>query len=257
MYPNELFFGLTLYEVFIVLGIFAAMLLYRRYSTRAELSAKLHNLVILSAVCAVVGGYLSGVLFQAVYNWLDGGSFSLDGTGGSTFLGGFLGGLALLCAVYFGVGGILFPKTGEREHIVKFPAVMDGLAVSVALGHGFGRIGCLMAGCCHGLPSAHGIYFQNLGCRAIPTQLYEALFLFALSFALWFLVKRFPSAGLGIYFVSYGAWRFFIEFFRGDERGKTVVPFLTPSQLIAVLLIFSGIVLLIARAAKRRRTHEE
>ena len=41
------------------------------------------------------------------------------------------------------------------------------------------------------------------------------------------------------------------------ERGKTVVPFLTPSQLISVLLILSGIVLLIARAAKRRRKHEE
>ena len=228
MVPNELFFGVTLYEVFLVLGLLAAMLLYRRYSVRAGLSPKLHNLVILSSVCAAVGGYLCGYLFQAFYNWMDGKPFVLDGSGGSTFLGGFIGGFALLLAVYFGVGHFRFPEPG-REHIVRFSAVMDGLAITVPLGHGFGRIGCLMAGCCHGLPSDHGVYFHNLGYRAIPTQLYEAIFLFALSAVLWFLVKRFPSAGLGVYLTAYGIWRFFIEFWRGDERGKTVVPFLTPS----------------------------
>ena len=132
---------------------------------------------------------------------------------------------------------------------------MDGLAVTVPLGHGFGRIGCLMAGCCHGLPSESGVYFQNLGYRAIPTQLYEALFLFALSVVLWFLVKRFPSSGLGVYLAAYGIWRFFIEFYRGDERGRTVVPFLTPSQLVSLLMLAAGIALLIVRA--RRRSHEE
>ena len=38
----------------------------------------------------------------------------------------------------------------------------------------------------------------------------------------------------------YGVWRFFIEYARGDYRGETFVSFLTPSQLIAVLLIVIG-----------------
>ena len=251
MYPYELFFGVTLYEVFIVLGIFAAMLLYRRFSARAGLSPKLHNLVILSATFSVVTGYLSGYLFQAVYDFLAGKPFVLNAETGSTFLGGFIGGFAVLLAVYFGAGRILFRES--REHLVRFSDVMDGLAVSVPLGHGFGRIGCLMAGCCHGLPSDHGIYFRNIGYKAIPTQLYEALFLFALSAFLWFLVKRAPGFGPAVYFVSYGIWRFGIEFFRGDDRGATVVPFLTPSQLVSALLVLAGAVLAVVRLMKKAR----
>ncbi len=253
MYPNELFFGVTLYEVFIVLGLLAAMLLYRRYSERAGLSAALHNLVIMSAVLAAVIGYLSGYLFQAFYDWMAGRPFALNEGTGSTFLGGFIGGLAVLLAVYFGAGRILFRES--REHIRRFSDVMDGLAVCVPLGHGFGRIGCLMAGCCHGAASDHGIFFRNLGYRAVPTQLYEALFLFALSAALWFFVKRFPGRGAAVYFLSYGIWRFFIEFLRADDRGSTVVPFLTPSQLVSVLLVIAGAVILLIRAGKGRRAH--
>ena len=253
MYPNELFFGVTLYEVFIVLGILAAMLLYRLYSERAGLSPELHNLVILSALLAAMIGYLSGFLFQAFYDWMGGKPFALNEGTGTTFLGGFIGGFAVLLAVYFGVGNLLFRES--REHIRRFSAVLDGLAVCVPLGHGFGRIGCLMAGCCHGAPSDHGIYFRNLGCRAVPTQLYEALFLFALAAVLWFFVKRFPGRGAAVYFLSYGIWRFFIEFLRADDRGSTVVPFLTPSQLVSLLLIAAGLVLLLIRTGKRREGH--
>lgn len=254
MYPDELFFGLTFYEIFIVLGVLAAMLLYRRFSARVGLTPRLHNLVILSATLAAVTGYLSGYLFQAVYDWLGGEPFALNEGTGSTFLGGFIGGFAVLLAVYFGAGGILFRES--REHIARFSDVMDGLAVSVPLGHGFGRIGCLMAGCCHGLPSEHGIYFRNIGTKAIPTQLYEALFLFALACALWFLVKRFPGYGPAVYFSAYGVWRFLIEFFRGDDRGATVVSFLTPSQLVSVLLVIAGIALAVVKFVRKRREGE-
>ena len=41
--------------------------------------------------------------------------------------------------------------------------------------------------------------------------------------------------------ILYGAWRFTIEFFRADDRGSTIVSFLTPSQLIAVLMILGSI----------------
>ena len=39
----------------------------------------------------------------------------------------------------------------------------------------------------------------------------------------------------------YGVWRFFIEFFRKDYRGSTVVDFLSPSQFIALLMIAGSI----------------
>jgi phosphatidylglycerol:prolipoprotein diacylglycerol transferase len=81
--------------------------------------------------------------------------------------------------------------------------------------------------------------------RYVPIQLFEAIFLFALTAVLLVLFfknngkKKFPL--LPTYAFFYGVWRFLIEFWRGDERGKTIVPFLSPSQLIAVLLIVASI----------------
>ena len=251
MYPNELFFGVTLYEVMIVVGLLSAMLLYRRYSAWAGLSPRLHNLVIVSVTSAVVVGYLLGCLAQAFYNWMDGEPFSLTSSNtGSTFLGGMTGGLLLLLAVYFVGGRLFFP---DREHIKKFPEMMDGLAVCVPVAHGFGRIGCLMAGCCYGKPSVHGFYFPALGGRYLPTQLYEALFLFALAAVIWLVVRRKRGFGPPMYFIGYGVWRFFLEYLRGDARGKTVVPFLTPSQLVSVVLVAVGVAILVIRAVRKRR----
>ena len=82
----------------------------------------------------------------------------------------------------------------------------NGYAAGLALGHGFGRIGCLMAGCCHGIASEHGIYFPELGHKALPTQLYEALFLFALAAFLWRIVTHTRGLGPAVYFTAYGIW---------------------------------------------------
>ena len=56
--------------------------------------------------------------------------------------------------------------------------------------------------------------------------------------------------------ILYGAWRFGIEFFRADERGKTFVPGLTPSQLTAIVFVILGFVLLILALRNRRRNNE-
>ncbi len=249
MYPNEILFGMSLYEILIVVGLFAGMLLFRRYSTEIGLSAKMHNLVIASAVITVIGGYLSGYLFQAVYDWIGGKPFRLGTETGSTFLGGFIGGFLILILSYFGIGHFLFP---DREHIRRFPDALNGFAPCLALGHGFGRLGCLMAGCCYGKPAGWGIYFETCHCRAIPTQLFEALFLFALCPVLYRLAKK--KLAVAGYFIGYGVWRFLIEFLRGDDRGKTVVDFLSPSQLVSVLLVIAGAILLLIQLKKEEKT---
>ena len=53
---------------------------------------------------------------------------------------------------------------------------------------------------------------------------------------------RFPL--LPIYAIAYGVWRFCIEFARLDERGQTIIPALSPSQLIAILMIIAGCIYL-------------
>jgi phosphatidylglycerol:prolipoprotein diacylglycerol transferase len=77
----------------------------------------------------------------------------------------------------------------------------------------------------------------------VPIQLFEAIFLFALfAFFCLRIVKK-KSYNLPLYMMLYGVWRFVVEFFRADDRGATIVSFLTPSQLIAVLMVIGSVAL--------------
>ena len=81
--------------------------------------------------------------------------------------------------------------------------------------------------------------------KAVPIQLFEAIFLFALFAALMILVRRVGKNVLPSYMAAYGIWRFFIEYARADERGDTFISFLSPSQLTAIILIVGSILLFV------------
>jgi prolipoprotein diacylglyceryltransferase len=83
----------------------------------------------------------------------------------------------------------------------------------------------------------------------VPLQLYEALFLFALFGFFTFRVFTRRSCNLPLYMAIYGVWRFVIEYFRTDDRGSTVVDFLSPSQFIAVLMIIGSVALFFGQRA--------
>ncbi|MDO4572049.1 MAG: prolipoprotein diacylglyceryl transferase, partial [Clostridia bacterium] len=74
----------------------------------------------------------------------------------------------------------------------------------------------------------------------------------------WLLKKRRPfGAVTGWYLVLYGVWRFFIEFYRSDDRGA--VGALSTSQFIAIFMVAAGVALLILiwRGRLSRRTLPE
>ena len=244
MYPKPLFWGIDLYSIFIMVGVLSAMVMIRLLSDQKGLKAKLQNFVLLNTVITVIGGYALAVVTQAFYNMeANDGKFILANDTGSTFYGGLVGGVVLFIVVYFAVGRIMFP---DGYHIKNFRTVTDIAACCVTLGHSFGRIGCLMAGCCHGKPTDawYGIYMQNPGYKVVPVQLYEAWFLFVLTVVLVFLLTKKIRFQMPIYLLSYGVWRFVIEYFRGDERGSTIVSFLSPSQLTSIGLLIAGAAIL-------------
>ena len=248
MYPYKLFWDIDLYTVFLCIGIAGAIITYRIFAEKKKIYWKVQNLVVVTAAVAIVGGYFSAVLFQAFYNIKERGGFIIDERTGATFYGGLIGGAAFFLLIYFGVGG-LFVK--NKEHVKSFFTVTEIAAASIAVAHAFGRIGCLMAGCCHGGPTDkwYGIYMYSVRGKAVPTQLYEALFLFALfGFFIWRLFKN-KSCNLPLYMAIYGVWRFFIEYVRKDYRGSTVVDFLSPSQFIAILMILGAIALYFGQRA--------
>ena len=84
-------------------------------------------------------------------------------------------------------------------------------------------------------------------------QLFEAIFLFALfGYLTWRLIKK-KRNNLAVYMMAYGVWRFLAEYMRADDRGATVVKFLSPSQLTAIVLFLLGAGLVVGAWVKNRR----
>ncbi len=249
MYPYTVFLGTDLYTLFLCAGILAAILVFRITADKIGVAVKLQNLSLISGAAAIGLGYFSAVLFQALYNMeKNGGKFVLSQNTGATFYGGLIGGAVVFFAIYFIAGKFLLP---EKEHLSNFYTIVDIGVCSLTVAHALGRVGCLMAGCCHGKETDAWFGIEMLidgkWQKVVPTQLFEAIFLLAL-FA-WFVYRVLHRKGycLELYMCVYGAWRFFIEHLRDDYRGTTVVSALTPSQFVAVIMIIGGMALIFVR----------
>ncbi len=258
MYPYRIVFGMTLYDICLIVAIVLSLFLVDRMGIMRGFSMKLQKTLIFCFVLAIALGFCGAILFQSFYNFLSTGVFELTGM---TFYGGLIFGVIAFVGSWFLIG----KKTCQSdEPSKKFGSMADIAACIIPLAHGIGRIGCLTAGCCHGAATDAWYGVNMLTAtgwqKVVPIQLFEALFLFALSGVLFWLFfgkfgkenkNRFPL--LPVYAVVYGFWRFFIEFARGDERGATVVPFLSPSQLIAILMIAAGVAYFLFWYFKRKK----
>ncbi len=247
MYPHDIIFGIGLYEICIVLGVIAAMTLFRVLADKRGLSARLQNGVLLNVPFALFVGYPSAVVVQWVYNGIRDGNFSgsvFSSSTGSTFYGGLIGGAIAFLVFYFVYGHI---RVKDGEHLREFPSMLEIAPPCITIAHALGRVGCFFAGCCYGIrtDSFLGVFMDDpsIPHKVLPTQLLEAAFLSVLTALL---IVRFLGGkryGMPLYLTLYGTWRFFIEYLRGDDRGETFVSFLTPSQLTAILLFLLGVAL--------------
>lgn len=139
----------------------------------------------------------------------------------------------------------------------KMPVLqsLDICAPYLSLGQAFGRIGCFLAGCCHGkvcsflrfpisYVTTHPDSFSRpLGIPLYATQIWEAtgdLIVFLL--LLWFRKrKKFHGELVVGYFIFYPIVRIFVEIFRGDElRGFVVPGLISTSQFIGALMMIAG-----------------
>ena len=175
-----------------------------------------------------------------------------------TFYGGLIFGAIAFLASWFLLSK---PIHLDGEAKARFGDIADIAGAVLPLAHAFGRIGCFFAGCCHGKPTNawYGVVMQ--GEKVVPVQLFESAFLFALAIALLYLAfekiekKRAPV--LPIYLIAYGVWRFFIEYARGDDRGATIIPFFSPSQLVAIVCIAVGIAYFCIWHIHKRQTKKQ
>jgi len=155
---------------------------------------------------------------------------------GYVFYGGLAGGVLAAC-FYIRAKGL--PKW----------KVADALAPSIALGQAFGRIGCLLNGCCFGLPTKlpwalhypAGHVTQGYGVH--PVQLYEASLDLSLYLALarQYRRKRYDGQIFVLYLVAYAVLRFGVEFLRGDYERRYLGGWATPGQLVSVGALATGV----------------
>ena len=245
MYPNQIFLGLTLYDIFICIGIILCFFTFGRLADKRKIRARLQNFALLCGALAIVLGFGSAVLFQAIYNIPATGRFEIATNTGATFYGGLIGGVAVFLAAYFGIGPYAMRRAGiDGYHARSFFAMASCAVPAIVIAHAFGRLGCLTAGCCHGAPTDawFGILMHgDMGyIKYVPTQLFEAIFLFILFGVLYLNAKEGKRYNLPFYMATYGVWRFIIEFLRGDYRGSVGLP-ITPSQLIALLMVLGAL----------------
>jgi phosphatidylglycerol---prolipoprotein diacylglyceryl transferase len=159
--------------------------------------------------------------------------------GGLVFYGGFIG-AALAMLLYC------------RIRKVPVWKLSDALAPSIALGYVFGRLGCLMNGCCYGracsLPWAitYPASSESPHTPVHPTQIYDSLLsLVTYAFLAWlYRRKKFDGQVFAAYLICYAFARSFVEYFRGDyTQGHIHAGFLTPAQLVSVGIFSAGVIL--------------
>ncbi len=217
-----------------------------------------------------------GVLVVAYAGGLAGASCVPAGQAALSWLGGGPLAAPTGLAAYGGlVGGTGAAIVALRRRGLEVAPFLDAAAPGVALGIFFARIGCFLAGCDYGTPTASALATTfppgspafrdevaagmleasapaSLGVH--PTELYEAaaalVFFFVLSSPL--LPRARPGVRFAMLALAYAMVRSAIEQLRGDvSRGHLGA--LSTAQVFAVVTALAAIAFMLATAAPRAR----
>lgn len=236
------------YGLMVAIGILTAILLS---SYRAKKLGLNPDFIYDVAFTAVIGGGIGSKLLYFIVEIdeiIKDPSIILDFANGWVVYGGIIGGV---------VASYIYCRIRKNDFFKYFDLVMP----SVAIAQGFGRIGCLLAGCCYGreTTSHFGIIFHNSqfapnGVRLIPTQIISSAGDFIIGIVLIYMSKKFKKDGQTgvLYFILYGIGRFIIEFYRNDFRGS--VGDLSTSQFISIFMVIAGIIGLYVLGRKKKDT---
>ncbi len=243
----------TLYGYGLMIAI-GALSAYITSEYRAKKRGMQYELIFNLFIWALLGGILGAKLLYyitQIKEIIANPSLLLDISNGFVVYGGIIGGI---------FSGFLF----TRKHKLNFLEYFDLVMPSIALAQGFGRIGCVLAGCCYGheTESAFHIMFHESKLAPndiplIPTQPISSALNFLNFFALILIAKKTKAKGqvAGFYLTFYSAGRFIIEFFRGDlERGT--IGALSTSQFISIFLFIAGLAIVIISGVRSKGTVE-
>lgn len=227
------------YGVLVALGFFCGMLWVKRESLKVGLNQdQMIDLFFYIVLSGLLGSRLMYFLVSVPDFWSDPLQFFRLWEGGLVFYGGLIA--AVIVIVIY-----------TRKYKLNFLKVADVFSPGVAIGHVFGRLGCLGAGCCFGreapLGAWYGIIFPHtdytiapFGVPLFPTQLMESFGeLMIFLFLIWFRRrKKFEGELFLLYIILYPILRSVIEMFRGDKiRGFVIEDVLSTSQFISLVWV--------------------
>lgn len=161
-------------------------------------------------------------------------------------------------------GGLIGAAVGYyiycRQYHINLGKLLDIIAPSIPIMHGFGRIGCFFAGCCYGIKydgPLHIIFHNSpVGPNQLslfPVQLLESCLNFLVGIFLLIYSKPHRRQGkvLGIYLIYYATARFILEYLRGDISRGFILGIST-SQWISIVLMPIGILIFFGSKSSRQ-----
>lgn len=242
------------YSLFVFIGVVAFTVTTILLLEKKEgIEQKITNRLLIISIFGLASLGIFAFAFNSLFHSIAEGRLVL---GGITWLGGVVGAFPLMIFLIH-----KFCPMIKGEALKYFNLLVPG----IVLAHGFGRIGCFFGGCCYGkvTDSIFGVSFpkdSNAALRypggpdggslpVLPTQLFEALFEFALFIVMLALFKKLKNHFFETYCLSYGIFRFLLELARGDKRGATGL-FLSPSQVLSFILIVAGALLILYHKGK-------
>lgn len=226
-------FGVSVrwYGVMIALGVLVIVLWMLREVRRGA------NLSTDTIITAAVVGIPSGVIISRLLHIIDLWEFYRQNP--SMILG--FEGLTIYGAV---LGATLGIWVYSRFSHFRFGYFADLVAPAVVLAQAFGRVGCLLNGCCYGTETTlpFGIIYTSSACYAPlgvplqPTQIYEIAYLLAIFGVLLGLRGRLkPDGSLFLVYLSlYSLWRVGIDFLR---EGTPFLLGLHQAQVIGIIVL--------------------
>jgi phosphatidylglycerol:prolipoprotein diacylglycerol transferase len=165
--------------------------------------------------------------------------------GGLVWYGG------LIAAVFAGV--IFIKKRG-----LDLGVWTDLAAPTAMIALVFGRMGCLLNGCCYGkvaadlpwgivYPVSHPAPIGLAQVKVHPAPLYESLAALVITVILVMVsrYKKFHGQVFWMMIILYAIARFILEYYRGDYRGTVTLAGLSTSQAVSVVAGLAAVVMLV------------
>lgn len=232
------------YGLMVFLGLFISLMFLFMRSPKFDITFKeMISLTIKLFIGMAIGSKILSILVGIPEVLKD---FSLKQllililTSGFVFYGGLIGALITLI--------LCTRKKSNKIDIINYVTPIFPLF------HGFGRIGCLLAGCCYGKEASWGvILYSEPDVVRLPIQLFESIFEFLIFFILLIYEKKCIKVHkqyqlMTVYLISYAIFRFCNEFLRGDIiRGIWFG--LSTSQWISIFMLIT-IVLISIKSKK-------